>query len=421
MEKAILINLAISKKEAAEAENSIAELAGLATSAGATVVAKIIQSRNTISPKYYIGEGKVAELEALIKQTGANLVIIDSNLTPAQQRNLEETLKVKVLDRTQVILDIFAKRARTNEGKLQVELAQLSYLLPRLKTQGRVLSRLGGGIGTRGPGEKKLEEDRRRITDRIGRIKKEIDSLQKRRAQQREVRKKSPVPAVSLVGYTSAGKSTLFNNLAREHRYTSPHLFSTLDSTIRRVTFSNGFYFFLSDTVGFIKKLPLELISAFRATLEEIREADCLLHVIDVTSDDALEQAEAVDKILNELRVSDLPVVKVYNKIDLLPEPERNKFLHINKGSGQLPLYISALTGDGLDQLKDRLRRILFKNFRTLRLRIPKSRAELASSLPRQAIIIKKIETLEGWEYQVATEKTSLYTYLPYLQKGEGL
>ncbi len=421
MEKAILINLAISKKEIKAAENSIDELAGLATSAGATVVAKIIQSRNTINPKYYIGEGKVTELETLIEQTGANLVIFDSNLTPAQQRNLEEALKVKVLDRTQIILDIFAQRARTNEGKLQVELAQLSYLLPRLKSQGRILSRLGGGIGTRGPGEKKLEEDRRRITDRISRIKKEIDSLQKRRTLQREGRKKSPVPAVSLVGYTSAGKSTLFNSLARENRYTSPHFFATLDSTVRRVTFPDGFYFFLSDTVGFIKKLPLELISAFRATLEEIRDADCLLHMVDVTSEEAVEQIETVEKILNEIGVSELPVVKVYNKIDLLSESERNKLLLINKGAGQLPLYISALTGDGLDQLKDRLRRILFKNYQTFRLRIPRSRAELASSLSRQAIIIKKTETIEGWEYQVATEKTSLYTYLPYLQKGEGL
>jgi GTP-binding protein HflX len=421
MEKAILINVTTNKKEKEEAGNSMAELAGLAASAGATVVEKVFQSRNTISPKYYLGEGKVGELTALVEQKGADLVIFDPNLTPAQQRNLEDALKVKVLDRTQIILDIFAQRARTNEGKLQVELAQLTYLLPRLKGKGQALSRLGGGIGTRGPGEKKLEEDRRRLTDRMARIKKEIDSLQKRRARQREVRRKSPVPAVSLVGYTSAGKSTLFNNLAKENRYTSPHLFATLDSSVRRVTFSDGLYFFLSDTVGFINRLPLELISAFRATLEEIREADCLLHVVDVTSDEALEQAVAVDKILSELKISDLPLVKVFNKIDLLPEKERTELLRINKASGHLPLYISALTGDGLDQLKDRLRRILFKNFRTFRLRFPRSRVELASSLARQAIIIKKTETDEGWEYQVATEKTCLYSYLPYLQKGENL
>ncbi|MGB9905945.1 MAG: GTPase HflX [Candidatus Saccharicenans sp.] len=419
MEKAILVNLAVTKREKEEAEESLSELAGLAVSAGATVVEKVFQTRNGISPKYYIGEGKAEELAALVEKTGADLVIFDANLTPGQQRSLEEALKVKVLDRTQVILDIFAQRARTNEGKLQVELAQLTYLLPRLKGRGQTLSRLGGGIGTRGPGEKKLEEDRRRITDRITKIKKDIDSLQKRRARQREGRRKSPVPTVSLVGYTSAGKSTLFNQLTRESRYTSPHLFATLDPMVRRVTFSDGLYFFLSDTVGFIKKLPVELISAFRATLEEIREADCLLHVVDVTSGEALEQAAAVEKILEDLEISGLPVVKVFNKIDLLPEGEKNELLLRNSDSGHSPLYLSALSGEGLDRLKGRLRRLLFDNFETFRLRIPRTRAELASSLARQAIIITRTETDEGWEYQVAADRSRVFPYLPYLQKGE--
>ena len=421
MEKAILVNLATTKKEREEASESMAELAGLATSAGATVIEKVFQSRSNISPKYYIGEGKVEELAELVRRTGADLVIFDTNLSPAQQRSLEEALKVKVLDRTQVILDIFAQRARTNEGKLQVELAQLTYLLPRLKGKGQALSRLGGGIGTRGPGEKKLEEDRRRITDRITKIKREIDGLQKRRARQREGRRKSPVPTVSLVGYTSAGKSTLFNYLTRENRYTSPHLFATLDPMVRRVTFSDGLYFFLSDTVGFIKKLPVELISAFKATLEEIREADCLLHVVDVTSPEALEQALAVEKILEDLEISNLPVIKVFNKIDLLPESEKLELLQGNRESGQHPLYISALSGEGIEQLKGRLRKILFENFQTFRLRIPKSHSELINSLARQAIILKKTETDEGWEYQVAAEKTHLFSYLPYLHKGESL
>lgn len=419
MEKAILVNLAVTRREKEEAEESLSELAGLAVSAGATVVEKVFQTRNGISPKYYIGEGKVAELAALVEKTGADLVIFDANLTPAQQRSLEEALKVKVLDRTQVILDIFAQRARTNEGKLQVELAQLTYLLPRLKGRGQALSRLGGGIGTRGPGEKKLEEDRRRITDRIAKIKKDIDSLQKRRARQREGRRKSPVPTVSLVGYTSAGKSTLFNQLTRESRYTSPYLFATLDPMVRRVTFPDGFYFFLSDTVGFIKKLPVELISAFRATLEEIREADCLLHVVDVTSSEALEQAAAVEKILEDLEISSLPVVKVFNKIDLLSEGEKNELLLRNRDSGHSPLYVSALSGEGLDRLKGRLRSLLFENFETFRLRIPRTRAELASSLARQAIIITRTETDEGWEYQVAADRSRVFPYLSYLQKGE--
>ncbi|MGB9894091.1 MAG: GTPase HflX [Candidatus Saccharicenans sp.] len=421
MEKAILVNLATTKQEKEEAEESMAELAGLAVSAGAVVVEKIFQTRSNISPKFYIGEGKVEELALLVKQTGADLVIFDSNLSPGQQRSLEEALQVKVVDRTQIILDIFAQRARSNEGKLQVELAQLTYLLPRLKGKGQALSRLGGGIGTRGPGEKKLEEDRRRITDRITKIKKEIDSLQKRRARQREGRRKFIVPTVSLVGYTSAGKSTLFNYLTRETRYTSPHLFATLDPMVRRVTFADGLYFFLSDTVGFIKKLPVELISAFRATLEEIREADCLLQVIDVTSESALDQAQAVEKILEELQISDLPVVKVFNKIDLLSEEEKYELLQRNRADGHLPLYLSARTGEGIDRLKDRLRRILFERFQTFNLFIPKSREELASSLARQAIILKKTETEQGWEYQVAAEKNNLFAYLPYLQKGETL
>ncbi|MGQ9802012.1 MAG: GTPase HflX [Candidatus Saccharicenans sp.] len=419
MEKAILVNLAITRQEKEEAEKSLSELAGLAVSAGATVVEKVFQTRSGISPKYFIGEGKVEELAALVEKTGADLVISDANLTPAQQRSLEEALKVKVLDRTQVILDIFAQRARTNEGKLQVELAQLTYLLPRLKGRGQALSRLGGGIGTRGPGEKKLEEDRRRITDRITKIKKDIDSLQKRRARQREGRRKSPVPTVSLVGYTSAGKSTLFNLLTRESRYTSPHLFATLDPMVRRVTFPDGFYFFLSDTVGFIKRLPVELISAFRATLEEIREANCLLHVVDVTSSEAREQAAAVERILEDLEIFGLPVVKVFNKIDLLPESEKNELLLRNRDSGHSPIYLSALTGEGVDILKGRLRRLLFENFETYRLRIPRSRAELASSLVRQTIILTRTETDEGWEYQVAADRSRVFPYLPYLQKGE--
>lgn len=421
MEKAILVNLATSKKEKEEAEESMAELAGLTVSAGATVVEKVFQYRSRINPKYFIGEGKVEELASLVKKTGADLVIFDHNLTPGQQRNLEEALKIKVLDRTQLILDIFAQRARTNEGKLQVELAQLTYLLPRLKGKGQSLSRLGGGIGTRGPGEKKLEEDRRRITERIIRIKKEIDDLQKRRARQRESRRKSPIPTVSLVGYTSAGKSTLFNYLTREKRYTSPHLFATLDPMVRRVTFSDGLYFFLSDTVGFIKKLPVELVSAFRATLEEIREADCLIHVIDITSAEAREQAEAVEKILEDLEITNLPVIKVFNKIDLLPEEEKKELLYYNRPDGNWPVYLSALTGEGIEVLKERIRQVLFKNYQSFRLLIPRTRAELIKALARKAIILRKTEIAEGWEYQVMAERNNLSPYLPYLQKGESL
>jgi len=419
MEKAILVNLATSQREKEEAEESMSELGGLAVSAGATVVEKVFQYRREISPKYYVGEGKVEELARLVDKTGADLVIFDHNLSPTQQRSLEEALKVKVLDRTQVILDIFAQRARTNEGKLQVELAQLTYLLPRLKGKGQAMSRLGGGIGTRGPGEKKLEEDRRRLTKRIDRINKEIEEIQKRRARQRHSRQKSPVPNVSLVGYTSAGKSTLFNFLTREKRYTSPHLFATLDPMIRRVTFEDGAYFFLSDTVGFIKKLPVELISAFKATLEEIREADCLLHVVDITSSEAMEQALAVENILEDLEIMDLPVVKVFNKIDLLPQEEKLNLLRKNEPDGHFPVYISSLTGEGLDTLKKRLRHILFQNYAEFKLFIPRSRQEIVNSLQRQSIVLKRTETSGGWEYQIMAQENVLSPYLSYLKRGE--
>ena len=421
MEKAILVNLATSQREKEEAKESMTELAGLTSSAGATVIEEIYQYRPGHSPKFFIGEGKVQELSIKVKESGAGLVIFDHNLSPTQQRSLEEAIKVKVLDRTQIILDIFAQRARTNEGKLQVELAQLTYLLPRLKGKGQALSRLGGGIGTRGPGEKKLEEDRRKTTDRIARIKKEIDSVQKRRARQRENRRQSPVPTVSLVGYTSAGKSTLFNALAGENRYTSPHLFATLDPMVRRVTFSDGLYFFLSDTVGFIKKLPVELISSFRATLEEIREADCLLHVIDITSPEAFEQAEAAEEILSELEITGLPVIKVFNKIDLLPEREKKSLLERQPKEEASAIYISARSGEGLGHLKALLRQVIFKNFKIYWLHIPKDRTEMAGSLARQVMVIRKTETAEGWEYQVLAQKDNLFPYLPYLRKGESL
>jgi len=233
------------------------ELAGLASSAGATVIEEVYQYRSGHSPKFFIGEGKVKELALKVKESGADLVIFDHNLSPTQQRSLEEAIQVKVLDRTQIILDIFAQRARTNEGKLQVELAQLTYLLPRLKGQGQALSRLGSGIGTRGPGEKKLEEDRRKITDRIARIRKEIDRVGERRARQQEVRRQSPVPIVCLVGYTSAGKSTLFNTLTKENRYTSPHLLRLSILWSEESSFSDGLYFFCLILSVLLKSCPL--------------------------------------------------------------------------------------------------------------------------------------------------------------------
>lgn len=415
-EKALLIHLATNKKEKDQAEESIEELKGLVTAAGAEVAGEAFQYREEISPKYLIGEGKVQEIADIKQELEADLVVFDHNLSPIQQRSLEEKLKGKVIDRTQLILDIFAQRARSKEGKLQVELAQLNYILPRLTGKGRSLSRLGGGIGTRGPGEKKLEEDRRRILDRISKIQRDIKRIQKRRANQRKSRKKSPVPVASLVGYTNVGKSTLFNRLSRETVFTSSQFFSTLDTVLRRVTLPEGSYFFLSDTVGFIKNLPVELITSFRATLEELTEADGIFHVIDITSPNSDQQVEAVDNILSDLGITDLPILKVYNKIDLLPSKQR--LLEKNKNS-QGVVYISAKTGEGMEDLKKAFRSLLFKDMKMYHIRIPKAEKEMIRSFPKWAMILKRRENGSHFELKILARPQSVINYLPYIIRGE--
>lgn len=417
MEKAILINLATNKKERAEAKESLKELKGLVQSAGGTVVLDISQFRSEISPKYFIGKGKVKELVRLKSEKGADLIIFDHNLSPIQQRGLEDEIPGKVIDRTQLILDIFAQRARSKEGKLQVELAQLIYLLPRLSGKGKALSRLGGGIGTRGPGEKKLEEDRRRIQGRISKIKKEIKGVQKRRALQMRSRQKSPIPFVSLVGYTNAGKSTLFNLLSNEKMFTSPLAFATLDPVLRRVYLFDGLYFFLSDTVGFIKKLPVELVEAFKATLEEIKEADCILHIIDMNSPLSDDQMDAVDGILDDLGVRDIPVLKVYNKVDLLPNAE--ELLKKNIDSSGHSVYISSKTGDGIRDLLNKLRSLLFHNMKIYYLRIPKSEENIVSSFSNWSIVLKKRENQYNYEMKIMADPKTIQKFTAYIKRGE--
>ena len=419
MEKAILVHLATNKKEKEEAGDSMEELAGLAAAAGAEITDKIFQNRPRANPGRFLGEGKVEEVRERKKELQAGLVIFDHNLTPTQQRNLEDDLEAKVIDRTQLILDIFAQRARSNEGKLQVELAQLSYLLPRLPGKGISLSRLGAGIGTRGPGEKKLEADRRKITDRITRIKRDIAGIQERRAGQRESRRKSPVPTVSLVGYTSTGKSTLFNNLARERRFTSPNLFATLDPVLRRVSYPDGLHFFLSDTVGFIKRLPLELVTSFQATLEEVRVADAICHIIDATSPHSQEQARAVETVLAKIGVPDVPILKVFNKIDLLPEADREDLLRRNGAPEGRTLYISALTGEGIPDLMEKLREMLFRDYRLFYLLIPRDREEMTRSLSQRSIILKRRERDEGVNFKIMADPAVIVSYMPFLEKGE--
>lgn len=417
MEKAILIHLSTNRKDKLEAEESMKELRGLAHTAGAEVVEEIFQFRPDISPKYLIGEGKVSEISQLKEETEAELIIFDNDLRPIQQQNLEDDIQAKVIDRTQLILDIFAQRARSKEGKLQVELAQLNYYLPRLLGKGTALSRLGGGIGTRGPGEKKLEEDRRRIQDRISKIKNEILKIQKRRATQRKRRKKGLIPVVSLVGYTNAGKSTLFNALTHEKMFTSPQLFATLDPILRRVSLSDGLHFLLSDTVGFIRKIPVELITSFRATLEELKEADCILHVIDITSSSFERQITAVEATLSDIGIPDIPVINIFNKIDLLPNKE--ELLGKNQSSDGRSIHVSAKTGDGIPDLKGHLRSVLFRGMELFYLRIPKSQKELVESFSRWTVILKKRENGDYSELKIMADPQKIINYLPYIKRGE--
>ena len=331
-----------------QVDESLAELAALVTAAGADVVARVVQERAAPTPALYFGRGKIEEIGELARSHQANLFVSDDALSPVQERNISETSGLKVIDRTALILDIFAQRARTAEGKLQVELAQLTYLLPRLVGQWKHLERLGGGIGTRGPGETQLESDRRIIQKRVMKIRRDLEGVQVHRRLQRKGRRRNGVPVVALVGYTNAGKTTLMNRLTGAKLHAADQLFVTLDPAARLVEQGVRTPFILTDTVGFIRKLPHELVAAFRATLEELTEADVLLHVVDASQPSLDDRLAAVEGLLEELEVGDRPTILVLNKMDRV---ESERMLETLMVSRPRVVAVSASTGKGMESL----------------------------------------------------------------------
>jgi len=361
--------------------------------AGGVCEAKLLQNRHTPDPHSFIGEGKAQELCELLESTGATLVVFDNDLSPSQIRALEEITGATVLDRSALILDIFAQRAKTAEGRLQVELAQYQYLLPKLSGMGKSMSRLGGGIGTRGPGETKLETDRRHIRERINRLREELDEVRKVRAVQRERRIKNSVPVVALVGYTNAGKSTLLNQLTDAGIPANNRLFDTLDTTTRKLKVSDHLEVLLSDTVGFIAKLPHHLVEAFKATLEELEYADLLLHVIDASDPEREAHIAVVEKLIEKLAKPGVPVLRCYNKADLLEDIS-------NLPIGEKNVPMCARNGIGMDELLTRIEETLLGTLHHVTLLLPYSQAGVLDILHKQAQVLRTDYTENGIEVE---------------------
>lgn len=367
-----------------DVEESLAEFRELVTSAGGEVAAEILQKRARLDPATLVGAGKVEEIAGVAASTEADLVLFDQDLSPTQLRNLEAALPCRVLDRTQLILDIFAKHARTREGQLQVELAQLEYMLPRLMGKGKSMSQLGGGIGTRGPGETKLETDRRSIQRRIDQLKRDLESVRRVRREQRRRRESVPVPTVALVGYTNAGKSTLFNALTGSSVLSSSRMFATLDPKLRAIELPSRRKILLSDTVGFIRNLPHTLVTSFRATLEEVEQAEILLHVRDASSDYGAEQKAQVEKVLGELDSLAKPRIEVLNKIDLLTAEERAGLGERKAGEA----VVSAQSGEGLTELLLAIDAALVSDpVLTAELRVPQHKGDVLAMIDAGMVV----------------------------------
>ena len=416
-ERAILIGMEWGRNDSLwTVDDSLEELKQLADTAGATVIKKFIQKRPKPDPAFFIGRGKVQELALYAQQENIDLCIFDDELSPAQQRNIESVMGIRILDRTALILDIFAQRARTNEGKLQVELAQLQYTLPRIMGKGLMLSRLGGGIGTRGPGETKLEVDRRRIRDRIAFIKDQIEKVKAVRSLHRSKRKKNNVFEVSLVGYTNAGKSTLLNTLTNSDIYAKDQLFATLDPTTRQLTLPNKQEIIITDTVGFIQRLPHQLIAAFRSTLEVVTEADLLVHVIDVSHELYKEQAAAVHEVLKEIGAETKPVITVYNKIDKLPPDSK---LADRLALEEDTVCISAAKKLNLESLQQMIESHLKSKAVEVTLCIPYEETAKAAQLHETANVLEQEYTENGAVMKVILPVEDLEAYNEYILKSE--
>ena len=413
-EKAVLVGLNADcfKPEDTATYETLDELEALLETAGGTCVAKVLQNRHTPDPHSFIGEGKAQEICTLLENSGATLVIFDNDLSPSQIRALEELTGATVLDRSALILDIFAQRAKTAEGRLQVELAQYQYLLPKLSGMGKSMSRLGGGIGTRGPGETKLETDRRHIRERINRLQEELNEVRKVRAVQRERRIRNSVPVVALVGYTNAGKSTLLNQLTDAGIPANNRLFDTLDTTTRRLRVSDHLEVLLSDTVGFIAKLPHHLIEAFQATLEELQYADLLLHVIDASDPQREAHIEVVDRLIDKLAKPGVPVLRCYNKADLLEDVS-------NLPVGEKNIPMCARNGVGLDELLTRIEETLLGKLHHVTMLIPYSEGGVLNILHDQAQVLRVDYAAEGIEVETVCTEELYGRYRRFVKEPE--
>ncbi|MCB4790489.1 MAG: GTPase HflX [Elusimicrobia bacterium] len=402
MEKVILVGLKLPETSSKEIKNSLSELESLARTAGAIPVNTVVQNRDRINPAYFIGQGKALEIKELLKEKNVKTVIFDEDLKPVQQRNLEELIGAKIIGRTRLILDIFAKRARSKEGMLQVELAQLDYLLPRITERfGRFEQQTGGigargGIGTRGPGERKLEVDQRRVRDRIVVLHREIENLKKHRQITRQKRIDSGDATIAIVGYTNVGKSSLLNALSKSHEvYADNLLFATLDPTTRQVVLPGGRTVLFTDTVGFIRKLPHSLVAAFKSTLEEIKYANCIVHLIDASQEAYKEQVQTTLDVLKDMDAQDIPILPVYNKTDLIAIGVKNRLRR------EKNILISAKTKEGLNTLLAKIEEIVIPKFRTHKFLLPYDRIKDLSRIFKLALIQKQNYTDKGIRIEI--------------------